>query len=213
MRTMVIVAHQDDETLSCGGLIQRRTREGHDVRVVVLYGRKYDYGDTQHKDEQTVDFQTACVVLGVQTYRCYDMEEGEPGKTGYYATLKAIEHELQAYQPDEVLIPSPTDLNQDHRMLAHCCQIALRPANLGNVSRILTWHGLEGQVRPELNWYMGLSDLELAVKMKAVDAYVREGRTLPHARAPENVVAYHRIVGSRCGRVYAEGYTLVLEKS
>jgi hypothetical protein len=41
MRTLVIAPHCDDEAISCAGLIAHRTRNGGQVTVMAMHGRRY----------------------------------------------------------------------------------------------------------------------------------------------------------------------------
>jgi LmbE family N-acetylglucosaminyl deacetylase len=213
MKTLVIVAHMDDEAISCGGLILNRAKEfGSDVGVIALFGRKYNYGKgDQYEAEQADQFARSCRLLGARSHYCYKFEEGEPQKIGYYNLLERLEGEFSMHQPEEVVVPSERDLNQDHRWLSDVCRIALRPANLDRTKRILAWHGVDGTVQ-SANWFESLSEEDLELKLKAVDGYTREKRSKPHPRCPENIVAMHRVVGSKCGWTYAEPYTLIMQR-
>jgi LmbE family N-acetylglucosaminyl deacetylase len=210
---MVVVAHMDDEAISCGGLILNRAKEyGSDVGVIALFGRKYNYGkDEQHQEEQLEQFHRSCRLLGVRSHFCFNYEEGEPQHVGYYALLEILERELAMHQPEEIVVPSATDLNQDHRWLSDVCRIALRPANLEKVNRILAWHGVDGTLAAA-NWFERITPEDLEVKLKAVEYYTRETRGLPHPRCRENIIATHRVVGSKCGFTYAEPYTLLMQR-
>lgn len=210
IRTLVIVAHMDDEAISCGGLLLNR-RPG-TCRVVTVFGRKYNYGEGyQHEAEQYKAFAQSIALLGHDSYRYLNFEEGEPQKTGYYAMLKEIENELAMFEPHEVVIPSPTDLNQDHRFLHEICKIALRPANLRRVRTILCWHGVDGGL-PEFNYAVPLTPDNEMIKQAAIDCYELESRKSPHPRSPENMHALHRCVGSAMAVESAEPYTLLLQK-
>jgi LmbE family N-acetylglucosaminyl deacetylase len=213
MNTLLLLAHPDDEVLGCGGLIQVRREAGHDVRVVTLCGRKYGYGvGDQYEQEQELHYQQALYFLDVSSSQYYVLEEGEPQTLGYYATLRILEHELSEYQPDEVVVHRAQDVNQDHRWLSECCKIALRPANLGSVTRILAVPGVDGGMPPGVNCFIPLTREQVDRKIEAMGFYTRESRTLPHPRAPENLLAYHRLAGSACGEKYAEPFILLLQK-
>lgn len=214
-RTLVICPHMDDEALSCGGLILTRLVDPKaQVRVLTLSGRVYDYGredEGQSLPEEYRDYQESLALLGVTSHEVMNMAEGEPGKLGFYAPLEAIEKNLQTFQPTEVVIPSGADLNQDHRHYNHVCRIALRPANLGMVTRILETFSFdsEGGVR---NYFVPMSESVLSHKLSAVNCYRRERRVGAHPRSEENIIANHRVLGSKVGAQFAEGYSLIMQK-
>lgn len=215
MRTLIILAHQDDEALSCGGLIQDRLMRGNKVYLITMFGRKYEYGrqDQAMELRQQADYEKACAELGMQwgTYNHVGLEEGEPSKVGYYAPLEAVERRLKLFPANEVVIPSKLDMNQDHRHLHDVCRIALRPANLHKVDRVLIAHAHEGDCS-EANYFVQLSDEMLEKKLKAVETYSTEVRYSPHPRCRENIVAHARIAGSKVGAKYAEPYTLWMQR-
>jgi LmbE family N-acetylglucosaminyl deacetylase len=210
-RTLIIAAHQDDESLSCAGLILRRIREGSHVTVLVLSGRVYNYGATSEEDcmdEQTDHFIRAMKVLKVGDYTCVGLREGEPQINGYYKVLETIERTLR-FGYTEVVVPSATDLNQDHRHYAEVCQIALRSSNLKGVKRILEMQAFDSTAE-HCNYYVPLNEHELAIKLKAVAAYTSERRTDNHPRSPRNIRAHHMLAGSKVGVPLAEPYKLLL---
>lgn len=215
-RTLVIVAHMDDEALSCGALIQRRVALGLAVRVVALSGRVYAYGKVSEEESFSAeyeDFKKSCQILGVppEEVTTFNRKEGEPYSLGYYDPLQIVERLLADFQPDEVIIPSANDLNQDHRHYADVCRIALRPANLGGVSSILAARAFDS-ILTEPTYFVPFDRAALSVKLQAVAAYRNEVRTLPHPRAPENIEAYHRVMGAKAGVEFAEAYDLIFSK-
>lgn len=213
MKTLCILAHADDEVLSCGGLIRQRVDAGHRVHVMEFFGRTYNYGHgDQHWKEQQEDRRKAQQILGYQVLFDGCAREGEPHTHSYYHFLDMVESVLHSYEPDEVVVHAPVDLNQDHRWLAEICRIALRPANLGSVKRILQCFGVDGRLDSSVNFYLPLTESQMQVKLLAMACYQRESRVDPHPRSPENLRAYHRLVGSQCGELYAEPYALLLHK-
>lgn len=209
MKTLLILAHQDDEVISTGVLIQRRLERGA-VRLLTLFGRKYNYGyGDQHEAGQLQDFHRACDRLSKPYFlerHAALLEEGEPGKVGYYAVLHVIENALADFRPTEVVTHSPHDLNQDHRHLSACVDIALRPANLGKVRRLLHCVGHEGSSQHRTDYYVRHGEKEMKVLLNALACYGMESRQSPHARSPEMLRAAHMLAGSRCDSEMAEAY-------
>jgi LmbE family N-acetylglucosaminyl deacetylase len=210
MRTLIIAAHMDDEALSTGALVVRRIREGGEVFVLTVYGRVYEYGKETVDEsyaEQCLDFMQAKEKLGYQLHRCMNLTEGEPAQVGYYKILERIEGVLSTFSPHEVVIPSASDMNQDHKFLNHACKIALRPANLQGVVRILEAHAFDG-IPTSANYFIPMTANDLMVKLIAIEQYRREARSGVHPRSMENIEAVHKVIGAKCGHKYAEGYTL-----
>jgi LmbE family N-acetylglucosaminyl deacetylase len=215
MKTLIIAPHFDDESISCAGLIQKRTGEGGKVHVMAMHGRRYGEmtkpQQMQSDEEEMDDLRRVSRQWLDFSFDAYFLPEGEPQTVGFYALLERIEEVLGHWQPYEVVIPGADDLNQDHRHLNHVCQIALRPINLGRVKRVLEFHALDGRTG-RANYFVALTEEHLRVKVSAINCYRRERRELPSPRAPENVQAQARIWGAMAGVEFAEGYTLLLEK-
>jgi len=210
-KTLLLLSHQDDEVLSCGGLLLNR-QDDNEVLVVTMFNRKYNYGKgLQGEEEETQAFLAAKKLLGYDHHLTLSLAEGEPHLHHYYDLLELIEAQLRVFDPDEVVIHSEHDTNQDHRFMAELCRIALRPANLGSVSTILACRGLEGTY-PRANHFEYMLKEDLDTKLAAMQCYKRESREGNHPRSPQNIEAYHRLVGASCGYEFAEPYDLIMQR-
>lgn len=216
MKTMVIAAHRDDEVLSTGGLILKRVREGHTVAVCTMYGRRY-VGVSPERQieldrEQARHTLAAGMLLGYQHVLFHaGLPEGEPSASGYYEALLLIERAMAEFGPDEVIIPSAGDLNQDHRHLNEICRIALRPGNRATVQRVLEAMAHDTHSGPEQATYGVSMSLQDARKvLDAMECYETEVRQEPHPRSRENMLARWKVYGAQFGVAYAEPYKLLV---
>lgn len=212
-KTLVIVAHEDDEALSTGGLIARRaSRDGVEVSVLTVFGRSYNYGQgDQHREEQAQAFRRSCGFLGVSAFGSLGLEEGEPARASYYYVLNKIETLLSSFGPTEVVIHDDQDRNQDHQWLSNVCKIALRPWNIPQVKRVLMCQSPDGLPK-ETNYYVSMTPMEVELKRSAVESYARESRMGVHPRSPENLDAWHALCGSFCNAERAEPYRLYYQR-
>jgi len=211
---LIVAPHMDDEVLGCGGLIQARRAAGWEVWVLGLCGRVYDYGRVSEEDsfrEQSRAFLEAQRKLGVSGWQILNLPEGAPTKVGHLDFLEAIERVVASYQPHEVVVPSVRDLNQDHRFVADVCRIVFRPANLQSVERVLAFQSPDGDHAPP-NYYVPITDQMLRLKLEAFRCYKTEVREAPHPRSEPVMEARHRVLGSRCGSEYAEGFELLFAR-
>jgi len=220
-KSLVVVAHADDESLSCAGFILNRlARQEGEVHVLVVCTRVYTGDDADYKKERQAAHLGAAIdtlrshplAKGKLDYMYTAMPEGEPYSEGYYKWLRIVETALTLHEYREVVIPAENHLNQDHRHLHDVCKIALRPGNLGNVRRILMWHPHDGGTPQGVNWFERMDFQAMETKKKAVACYHDEARKVPHPRAPANLLAHARMVGSMAGMEYGEPYTLYLSR-
>lgn len=212
MKTLIIAPHLDDEVLTTGGLIRKRVLQygPESVGVFFAYGRKYVGSEDPGKDDDDEDRDQflASNVLGYHIQWKTRLEEGEPGRTGYYDVLGPLEAAMKWFQPDEVVIPGRSDLNQDHRHLHDAAKIALRPGNRGNVTRILEAIAQDAPLQ-EPSFGLEMTSEDMDVVLDAYTRYRRELREGVHPRSPTTIRAHRRVCGSRFGVEYAEPYHLV----
>lgn len=213
---LIVIPHLDDESISCAGLILNRVRSGFCVDVLCVFSRTYSQNtdaelDTIKLKEQLKAYYSAASILGIKDTTFVGVTEGEPYHTGYYPLISVIEKCLAGKEYEEVVVPHKDDLNQDHRHLSDVMGIALRSYNLGNVKRVLAFHGLDGKLK-EPNWFEPMTEEQFALKCKALSFYEDEVRQPPHPRAFCNMKAMAMVCGSICGLPLAEGYTLLLQR-
>lgn len=219
MKTLVIVAHFDDEVLSCGGLIRKRVliNGPEAVRVLVMHGRRYDGTQTMEQHNRQLEHAIAAnKILGYDELTHYGFEEGEPGRVGYYKLLDKIELAMQQHEPEEVVIPGRGDLNQDHRHLYDVCRIATRPANrsvgkqrrpIRRILESMAHDRLEGL--GEATYGVVLTDKMVDQVQAAMACYEDEKREPPHPRSPVNIEARYRTYGALFGFDFVEPYRMV----
>lgn len=125
-RILLLAPHQDDETLGCGGLIQRCCRRKADVRVVFLTDGSVSHPNSSShapKERCTVrclEAKDALATLGVEHEKIFFLNaldsalpnRGEEGYSYYLAKVNA----LAAQQDSDLIIcPCLADPHRDHQ--------------------------------------------------------------------------------------------------
>lgn len=212
MDTLLILAHQDDEALSCGGLVQRRVQQRLEVGLITVFNRSYNWGEgNQHEGENAWDYGTSRDLLGIGTSYFCDMPEGNTSKHEELFVLRQLESALTKHQPREVIIHDDQDRNQDHGWLSRVSKIALRNWAHPYVGRVLMCQSPDGL--PKItNHYEPLRAAQMNKKVEAVAAYKLEARDDPHPRSHNSLVAQAVVWGSMCGESYAEAYRIYYQK-
>jgi LmbE family N-acetylglucosaminyl deacetylase len=213
MRTAFILPHTDDEALSCGGLIQRLAEAEEEMTFLFVYGRKTTLGPLQAKEAWDCT-KASLNLLGVDpagAELCM-LPEGEPGETGYYTALENVEDTLDVFKPSRVVIPGPSDLNQDHRFLNEVCKIALRPHVLNDVQQVLEFVGLDIMDAPKVNYGLEVHEGHLKLQEAAMACYPTEVRYAPHPRSAKMLRAQRQYYGSRYAVDFAEPYNVILNR-
>ncbi|HUR29623.1 MAG TPA: PIG-L family deacetylase [Planctomycetota bacterium] len=130
-RVLVFAAHPDDEVLGCGGLIALCAEHGARVRVLIatdgaagLTGQERANCARLRADES----RRAGMRLDVADFVLADLPDGRLGQE--WGLTERLAREIEEFEPDWVLAPSPLELHADHVALASAAAAALarRPA-------------------------------------------------------------------------------------
>jgi LmbE family N-acetylglucosaminyl deacetylase len=117
-RTLVLAAHTDDE-FGCAGLIGRLVEQGTEVHVACFSWCEESVPEGYERDVLKGEAQAAMAVLGIapDRFRLYDYRVRH-----FPAHRQEILEELvvlrRAIEPDLVLLPSSSDIHQDHGVVA-----------------------------------------------------------------------------------------------
>src|SRR5947209_8739776 len=123
MEALILVAHADDETLGCGGLIQKLIKKGWHTQVVILSNGILDVRDKTQDNRE--GFKAACEMLGVSTYQQLGFKD-QRFDTVSMADLANSVVRL-GLNPDLIVTHADTDLNMDHRLTCEVAKIIGRP--------------------------------------------------------------------------------------
>ena len=114
---IVFAPHCDDESLGAGGLINRATKEGSRVKVVLVTDcNKHNIGSMRKKESIS-----ALSVLGVSSSNVsfLNFPEGQENHSDQEkADLKKnLQKEIDSFQPTLVVAPHPQDTHVDHKLI------------------------------------------------------------------------------------------------
>ena len=232
MKILVIAAHPDDEVLGMGGTIKKLTKNGGDVKIVIMAtgilsrrssnyqnSIKYDTDDKTMKkmNEQITklrsDAVTASKILGVTDIQFEQFPDNEMDTVSNLQITKKIEEILELYKPDIVYTHSQFDINIDHRALYFATITATRPKKNQNTKEVISF-----EVPSSTEWYFPHSfspnifvdiSQEIQFKLRALKAYKNELQEFPHPRSLEALTAISKRWGSVSGFKNAEAFYLV----
>ena len=194
-RIMTVLAHEDDETLGCGGTLNRFNKQNICCAIPI----------TRIEEQR----KSALKTLGIQNCIMGTFDDNQLDKYPLLEITKWVSSCIDKFSPDVVITHTYRCTNQDHRVLHEASVIATRP--LKNHIQLLSCEipSSTGYLRPtgfEPNYYVELSPDDILTKMKAVEDYVTE---LRKCRSPEVISALARVRGAESGYDYAEGFMLV----
>ncbi len=205
---VALVAHADDETLGCGGLIAGLVKRGWQVDVVIASNAQFSTRGAPVDNRAAA--LAACDVLGVARERVHLL--GFEDQKFDRFPIADIANAVVALDllPDLIVTHVDSDLNLDHRIIADVAKIVGRPRGrpisiLGcEVPNTTFWNG-----RPfAANYYVDISD-QLAAKIAAFRCYSNELRAWPDPWSPEGIELLARYHGMQCGLPLAEAYSVI----
>lgn len=122
MKTLVVVAHLDDETFGLGGTLLRLCKKDpYDVKIVSLCsGRK-----GSNKKIRMGSFYKVLKHLGCNSL-VYDFDDLTLESERLSEIADIIHTEIEIFKPERVICPSIDDLHQDHVVVSKASRIACR---------------------------------------------------------------------------------------
>ena len=217
-KTLVVVAHPDDETLGAGGTIRRLVDGGTRVDLLVVSdGSSAQFGDDiAARNRRNAHLNNACEILGIKRRVVLDFPDMRLDTVPHIELNRAIGKVAAEDDYDTILTHHPGDVNKDHEQVFNSVMVVARPLPGASIRTVATFF-----VNSSTEWGAPLAngiflpslfvdiDDTIEAKVKALSAYVDEVREWPHPRSVEAVRARAQSVGSEVGVRHAEAFQLI----
>jgi LmbE family N-acetylglucosaminyl deacetylase len=218
---MAVVAHPDDEVLSCGGTLARLSTEA-EIHIRILgEGVTSRYPTREAAQAADVarlwdDARDVGRLLGAKSVDGAGLPDNRFDSVALLDVIKRVEAWLAEIAPDTVYTHHPGDLNIDHVITARAVLTATRPVAgccvrdvyAGEVPSASEWafQSFAPAFRP--NVFVDVS-ATIETKIEAMRRYEGEARAFPHPRSPEALRVIAQRWGSVAGVPHAEAFELV----
>ena len=208
-KVLVLAAHPDDETLGCGGTINRLSSEGYEIELLTFTNGVGSRGDDGNRNE-VLDLVQAN--LGLSKYTYGDFPDNAMDSVPLLQLCKFIEKNTSDNY-DIIFTHFIGDLNVDHQKVAAANLTVFRPQQ-GKNHKIYSYYvpsSTDYNAFANFNGdtYFKLSDSDVDMKTNTLRIYDDEMRTYPHSRSYENIKNLMKVWGSEIGTKYAEKFKMI----
>jgi LmbE family N-acetylglucosaminyl deacetylase len=220
-RVLVLAPHADDETLGCGGVIQKYTGRSSPVRVVIAsltlsatkrYKKEAEAYGTYKGTIRSTELMQAMQLLGVTDYHILFAEtsakkqvDGKLDTIPRAMLVDRLERHIEDFRPTVIYIPSVTK-HQDHEALHQAAVAAARPYFW---SGSLFVYETDGEISFSPNLYVPLTGEEMERKQKALEAYQTQLGGSRHPVHPASVTHKAKFRGSHIYEEFAEAFQIL----
>ncbi len=217
-KVLLIVAHSDDESFGCGGLIKKLSLNKNIINIVSFTNgvgsRSEKNIDEIHKRRKSSI--KASKILGFKWLAQYDYPDNQLDKISLLELIKIIEKHKNQFQPHIVLTHNFSDLNIDHRRIAEATLTAFRPEPKEKLEQLITFEVpsatdfrvLKNKKNFLPNYFVNIEKF-LKFKIKAIQCYKQELKKYPHSRSIKGIKNLNRLRGNQSGLNYAEAFEIV----
>lgn len=213
MKSIIIVAHPDDEVLGAGAFILGQLNDGNSVRVVIMNGT-----EIQSRPSMEDDMKRSHEMLGIMDVHTYAYKNLT--LQGFVPQMVTdIESELSSFRPDIVVTHFYGDIHPDHKAVFSASEQAVRICQRHKTDfRIKGFYCMD--VPGSTEWghesfvpdiYVGFDKKTMRAKIDALAVYKNVVRESPHPRSKRSLIAHAVATGAAVGIDFAEGLKCVWE--
>ncbi|MCD9024750.1 PIG-L deacetylase family protein [Cohnella silvisoli] len=215
---LVLAPHADDETLGCGGVIQKYIHSGSKVRIVIAslslsnskrYKKESKSYSSYNGETRIEELKEAMHRLGVTDYHIMfpdqsgkEIYDGKLDRIPRVEIVAQIERHIQELEPEVIYIPSITK-HQDHEALHQAAVAATRPYFWNGTLLI---YETDGEISFQPNLFIPLTSEEMDNKIKALEAYQTQIETTRHPVHPESLLNKAKFRGNQVYEEFAEAF-------
>jgi LmbE family N-acetylglucosaminyl deacetylase len=232
LNILVIAAHPDDEVLGLGGTIKKLSKNGNNVKIVIMAtgikarrSKNYSNSDKYEINDKISNELNSQIqilrkestksskILGAKSIDFLNFPDNEMDTVSLLEVTKSIEKIISDFNPEIVYTHTNFDVNIDHRICNQATLVATRPQANTKIKQVISY-----EVPSSTEWYFPHSfspnifvDIshEINAKKNALKCYTNEIQNFPHPRSVEALDALSKKWGSVSGFKHAEAFYLL----
>lgn len=222
MNVLCVMAHPDDQLLSCGATMRRLANEGQRLFSCVLDSNV----DEHYGRADVVGFkeaaQAAASTMGFEDFLWYDFQNVQFNVVPHLEMVRAVEQAILRFRPEWIFTHHSGDLHIDHRVCHDATMAALMlPQRLTTdlpptlVKKVFVCESLSSTdwapptadpFRP--NAFVNVSST-FDDKIQALEAFPRALKPFPHSRSTQNLKHLAYLRGAQAGVELAEAFCVI----
>jgi LmbE family N-acetylglucosaminyl deacetylase len=201
-RVLVLAPHTDDGELGCGATISRKIEEGAEVMYVAFSICTRSLPEGWDPMTLAIEVKAATKILGVKPENLilydYDVRRFKEFRQDILEELVKIN---KSFKPTLVMVPSPTDIHQDHQVISEEGLRAFK--NVSILGYELPWNNTSFNTR----CFIKLQDRHLQTKIDALKEYKsQKHRTYLNEKFIESLAITR---GVQVNTNYAEAFEVI----
>jgi LmbE family N-acetylglucosaminyl deacetylase len=204
---LVLAPHTDDAELGCGGTMARMLENDVDLWVAAFSTARASLPPGADPDTLKVEFEKAMDLLGIPADRVlvydYVVRKLSYSRQEVLEELVKLRKELK---PEMVLLPSGSDLHQDHQVLHDEGLRAFKEITVWGYE--LPWNHITFPAQA----FVTLEDRHLEVKWDALQAYESQLKKNRRYFERDFIVGLARVRGVQVKERYAEAFEVIRTK-
>lgn len=213
---LILAPHPDDEVLGCGGLIQKKSQQGHPVYVLVATrGSAKRYSEERVANVRKEALQ-AHAILGVTETIFLDFPAPDLDQVSKADMSGEIAQVLKKFKIEELFLPHRGDIHHDHQAIFNAGLVAARPVHGNTVKCIYAYETLSETewAAPFAtdafipNYFVDISD-NFASKLDAMGQFKSQVREFPNSRSLQAIEALAKFRGCTVGVDRAEAFMVI----
>src|SRR5215207_5689622 len=126
-RIMIISPHPDDESIGCGGTIQKHVSEGDVVQIELLTSGErggHDLNETEVARIREEEALAAAAILGIAHIEFYRQPDGDLRATP--ALVDRLSNRISNWKPDIIYVPHSAEQHPDQRAALRLLKRSMR---------------------------------------------------------------------------------------
>lgn len=213
---LIIAPHPDDEVLGCGGAIQKYSRLGKNLYVlIVTRGTPKLYSNEKIINVRNEALQ-AHQLLGAKETVFLEFHAPELDITSQAEITGQITEIIRKFEIDTLYIPHRGDIHSDHRVVFNAALVAGRPVPGNTIRNIFAYETLS-----ETEWAAPFGDdafiptrfVDVSAyfekKLEGMSCFKSQLKAFPNSRSLDTIEALAKFRGATIGVERAEAFMTI----